>query len=60
MTVGKLISHCGHETAGMVDDYDSGPGIVGTLPAIVRSHGPSEYAFALDIGYSSIPARWNL
>ena len=59
-TVAELIRHCGHEATGMVDDYNSGRGIVGTFQSIVSSHGPSEYGFALGIGYSNIPARWKI
>jgi sugar O-acyltransferase (sialic acid O-acetyltransferase NeuD family) len=58
LTVAELIRHCGHEAAGMVDDYNVGPGILGNLDAVRQTHPPSEYGFAVAIGYSNIPARW--
>lgn len=57
-TVAELVRHCGHEAAGMVDDYNSGPGILGNLDTVTRSHPPSEYGVAMAIGYSNLPARW--
>lgn len=57
-TVVELVRHCGHEVAGMVDDYNSGPGILGKFDSVVHSHPPSEYGVAMAIGYSNISARW--
>jgi sugar O-acyltransferase (sialic acid O-acetyltransferase NeuD family) len=57
-TVAELIRHCGHEVAGMVDDYRSGPGILGNLESVARSHPPSEHGIAMAIGYADLPARW--
>lgn len=57
-TVADLVRHCGHEIAGMVDDFNVGAGIVGNLDFVVKNFPPSEFAFAVAIGYSNIPARW--
>jgi len=57
-TVAELVRHCGHEVIGMVDDYNTGPGILGNFTAVTRTHPPSEYAIAMAIGYLNIPARW--
>lgn len=57
-TVAELVRHCGHEVAGMVDDYNNGPGILGNLDSVTQSHPPSDYGVAVAIGYSNIPARW--
>lgn len=57
-TVVELVRHSGHEVAGMVDDYSNGPGILGDLNTVIRSHPASEYGVALAIGYSNIEARW--
>lgn len=57
-TVAELVRHCGHEAVGMVDDYNSGPGILGDIDAVTRSHPPSEYGVAMAIGYTNLPARW--
>lgn len=57
-TVAELVRHCGHEAVGMVDDYNSGNGILGNLDAVSRSHPPSEFGVAIAIGYTNLPARW--
>ena len=57
-TVAELVRHCGHEVAGMVDDFKRGPNILGNLDEVSRSHPPSDYGVAMAIGYTNIPARW--
>lgn len=57
-TVAELVRHCGHEVVGMVDDYNTGPGILGNFDAVTRTHPPTEFCIAMAIGYSNIPARW--
>jgi sugar O-acyltransferase (sialic acid O-acetyltransferase NeuD family) len=57
-TVTELVRHCGHEAAGMVDDYNTGAGILGNLAAVARTHPPSEYGLAMAIGYADLRARW--
>ncbi|MBS0510334.1 MAG: hypothetical protein JSR42_03985 [Proteobacteria bacterium] len=57
-TVADLVRHCGYEVAGMVDDFNIGAGIVGNLDAAAKIFPPGEYGFAVAIGYSNIPARW--
>lgn len=58
LTVKDLARHCGYEVVGMVDDFNTGEGVLGTLAQVAVSHPPSEYAMAIAIGYSNIPARW--
>ena len=58
LTVRELVRHCGHEAVGFVDDFRKGPGIIGTLDEVRSSHPPSEFFFALAIGYSNLPGRW--
>ncbi|MBS0172971.1 MAG: hypothetical protein JSR64_02940 [Nitrospira sp.] len=58
LTVADLVRHCGHEVAGMVDDFNLGEGIVGNLDSAAKNFPPTEYGFAVAIGYSNIPARW--
>lgn len=58
LTVAELVRHCGHETAGMVDDYNSDSGTLGSLADVTRSHPPTEYGIAIAIGYNNIQARW--
>lgn len=57
-TVAELVRHCGHEVAGLVDDFNCGPAILGSLDVVIQSHPPSEYGVAMAIGYSNLPARW--
>src|SRR5574337_588135 len=57
-TVSDLVRHCGHELMGMVDDFNVGAGIIGNLGIAAANFPPSEYGFAIAIGYSNIPARW--
>jgi sugar O-acyltransferase (sialic acid O-acetyltransferase NeuD family) len=57
-TVSELARHCGHEVVGMVDDVHTGPGILGPLELVSRTHPPADYGIVLAIGYSNIPARW--
>lgn len=59
LTVSDLVRHCGHEVVGMVDDYNSGAGILGTFDEILQSHPPSKFGIAMAIGYSHIAARWS-
>jgi len=42
----------------MVDDFNSGSGILGNLDSVIQSHPPSKYGIAMAIGYTNIPARW--
>lgn len=57
-TVAELVRHCGHEVVGLVDDFNAGPGILGSLDMVSRTHPASEYGIVMAIGYSNIPARW--
>ena len=57
-TVADLVRHCGHESAGMVDDFHRGAGIVGGLDEVITSHPPDRFGIAIAIGYADIPARW--
>jgi len=58
-TVAELVRHCGHEAIGMVDDFSSGPGILGDLESVRGSHPPTEFGMVLAIGYSDLDARWS-
>ena len=58
LTVAELARHCGYKVAGMVDDYDDGPGILGDLDFVSRTHPPQNHGFVVAIGYSNISARW--
>ena len=57
-TVADLARHCGHNVVGLVDDFNTSVDIVGNLDSVATKFSPTEYGFALAIGYSNIPARW--
>ena len=57
-TVIELVRACGHEPAGLVDDVRHGPGILGSLEAVMRTHSPEHYGIALAIGYNDLTGRW--
>lgn len=59
-TVRELIRHCGHEVAGMIDDFNTGPDILGGLDSVIQTHPPQEYAVAIAVGYSNLTARWDV
>lgn len=58
LTVMELVRHCGHESVGMVDDFNSGSGILGNIETVRRDFSPNEYGMVLAIGYSNLTARW--
>jgi sugar O-acyltransferase (sialic acid O-acetyltransferase NeuD family) len=57
-TAADLARHCGHEIAGMVDDYNTGPDILGSLEIVSHTHPPSDFGMIMAIGYSNILGRW--
>jgi sugar O-acyltransferase (sialic acid O-acetyltransferase NeuD family) len=57
-TIGELVRACGYEPAGFVDDFSERDRVLGTFDSVLRSHPPSDHAFALAIGYSDMHARW--
>lgn len=57
-TVAELVDDCGHSVAGFIDDFSTGPGILGNLEQVRRSHASNEYGIALAVGYNNLPARW--
>jgi sugar O-acyltransferase (sialic acid O-acetyltransferase NeuD family) len=57
-TVSELARHCGHEVAGMIDDINTGPSILGGLDIVAQKYLPQEYGVAIAIGYNNLAARW--
>jgi sugar O-acyltransferase (sialic acid O-acetyltransferase NeuD family) len=58
-TLADLAIDCGHEVIGKIDDFATGPGILGSLSTIGRTHRPGEYGMILAIGYNDLAGRWN-
>lgn len=57
-TVAELVTDCGHDVVGFIDDFTQGAQIVGSLEEVRLSHPPGEYGVALAVGYNNMPARW--
>lgn len=54
----ELVSDCGHEFAGFIDDVDpAGPHRIGDFAAARASHSPGTYGIVLGIGYKHLEAR---
>jgi hypothetical protein len=45
-------------TTGCIDDFASGPGVLGSFDDVRRSHPPGDYGIALAVGYTCLDARW--
>lgn len=57
-TVAVLVADCGHEVAGYIDDFASGPEILGKLDEVRLTHPASDFAVAIAVGYANLDARW--
>lgn len=57
-TVAELVTDCGHDVVGMVDDFNAGEGILGTFEDVLRTYPPQDFGISIAIGYTNIPARW--
>ena len=43
-TVAELARHCGFEIEGYVDDFNRGPGIIGTFDEVCLTYPPARFA----------------
>lgn len=57
-TVIELGADCGYEVAGCIDDFATGPGVLGSFDKVQRTHPAGEYGVALAVGYTRLDARW--
>ena len=57
-TASELARHCGHHVEGMVNDFNIGREIIGSLESVINSHPPGEFGIVLAIGYKRLEARW--
>ncbi len=55
-----LAEECGHTVAGYIDDWNSGPEVVGDSSMLGAILKPSDYHLVLAIGYKHLQARLNL
>lgn len=57
--VRALVLDAGHACAGFIDDFSTGPEIVGTYEHVRASHPPSaDIGIVIAIGYDHMDARW--
>lgn len=58
--VKDLIGQCDKDFVGFVDDYTTGPEIVGTFDEVRKAYPPTEYGMVIAIGYNDLAARWQI
>src|SRR4030066_168670 len=58
--VKDLAVTCNLEFAGYIDDYSTGPEIVGDYEYVVKKFLPSSYDIVIAIGYNNLNARWSV
>ncbi|OGL46802.1 MAG: hypothetical protein A2W05_05365 [Candidatus Schekmanbacteria bacterium RBG_16_38_10] len=58
--VKDLAITCNLEFAGYIDDYSTGPEIVGDYEYVVNNFLPSSYDIVIAIGYNDLNARWSV
>ncbi|MFU2485945.1 hypothetical protein [Thauera sp. WH-1] len=56
-TVSALATDCGHDVIGLIDDFNTGPGIIGNFESTRLSHPPETHGVAVAIGYKNLHAR---
>jgi len=59
-TIKYLVKDCGYETVGMIDDFRTGTGILGTFEEISKNYSPKDYSIVIAIGYSNLAKRWEI
>jgi acetyltransferase-like isoleucine patch superfamily enzyme len=57
-TVSELVRACGHESVGMMDDFNHCSEVLGGLVDTIGSHPPSDFGVAMAIGYKDLAGRW--
>src|SRR5471030_175582 len=54
-----LARECGHECLGFIDDFSTGPEVIGTYAHARTAFPPaSGVGIVMAIGYRQLPARW--
>ena len=59
-TVRALVEDCGRECIGFIDDWNTGPSILGSFADVRSRCGPAEYDIAIAVGYRNLEARWKV
>lgn len=55
-----LVEDCGRRFEGFVDDWNSGPQVLGSFVEVTNRYPPEGFEIALAIGYRHLAARWEL
>jgi len=58
--VKSIAYDCEYAFAGFIDDYYTGPDILGPYELIRSTHSPDYYDIAMAVGYSHLLKRWDL
>lgn len=57
-TMQEVAEDCGLDCVGLIDDFNQGESIVGTLEQAAITHPPSGHCIVMAIGYRNLGARW--
>lgn len=61
---GRVVRHlaedCGYSFAGFIDDWKTGPEILGPWASVRATYRPTDYAISMAIGYRHLRERWAL
>jgi len=58
--VKELVSCCGHDFAGFIDDYHPGEEVLGRFDDVSRRFPPPAHEVAIAVGYKDLAARWGV
>ena len=59
-TVRALVEDCGRRFAGFIDDWHTGPEVVGSFSDTIDRLKNDAYDVVVAIGYNHLDARWNV
>src|SRR5687768_14397837 len=59
-TVRALVEDCGRDFTGFIDDWNTGPAIVGSFSDVRSRFDHAEYDVAIAVGYRNLAARWKV
>ncbi len=60
VVIKALVTRCGYEFVGFIDDYNSGEEVLGGFDQVSRRYPPASYELAIAVGYNNLLARWKV
>jgi sugar O-acyltransferase (sialic acid O-acetyltransferase NeuD family) len=60
VVIKALVTQCGYEFAGFIDDYNSGEEVLGGFDEVSGRYPPASYELAIAVGYNNLLARWKV